>query len=303
MALKGAIVAIATPIGDDGSADTGRLVAHARRLFAMGADGLNLLGTTGEATSFDRAERIRVMKAVARAGLPLDRIMVGTGAAALEDAVALTRTASELGYAGALVLPPFYYKGIEDEGLVEFVGRLVDRLGAKVPPLYLYHFPQMTGVLWPAAVVRRLAEAHRGVVVGLKDSSGDLAYSRGLASSLDGFAVFPSSEASLAEACASGFAGCISATLNLSTPLIAAAAAAGFKGEAFDRAVAVRNVVSSYPLIPAIKRLIADWTGDEAFARCAPPWRALDAVRAGQLREAIGASVSQSLSQAFRAAA
>src|SRR6201994_2639130 len=104
--LRGVIAAVATPINEDGSPDTGRATKLARFLIDNGCDGLNVLGTTGEATSFSLEERKRVMDAYKAAGLPLDRMMAGTGAAAPADAVALPRYAAELGLAGALVLPP-----------------------------------------------------------------------------------------------------------------------------------------------------------------------------------------------------
>jgi 4-hydroxy-tetrahydrodipicolinate synthase len=116
-ALSGVIAAIATPVMQDGAPDLERAIKLARFLLETGCDGLNVLGTTGEATSFSLAERLSVMKAYRQNGLPLDRLMVGTGAAAVADAVALTRAAEELGFGGALVLPPFYYKGAPDDGL------------------------------------------------------------------------------------------------------------------------------------------------------------------------------------------
>src|SRR3970040_1231332 len=122
--LCGVIAAIATPIDAAGSPDTARATRLARHLLDNGCDGLNVLGTTGEATSFSLDERKRVMSAYAQAGLPLDRLMVGTGAAAIADAVALTRHAAELGFAGALLLPPFYYKSVPDDGLVAYIDAL-----------------------------------------------------------------------------------------------------------------------------------------------------------------------------------
>ncbi len=119
--LSGVIAAIATPMDEDGAPDLKRAVKLARYLLDNGCDGLNVLGTTGEATSFSLAERKAVMDAYKSNGLPLDRLMVGTGAAAVSDAVALTRHAADLGFAGALVLPPFYYKGVSDDGLVAFI--------------------------------------------------------------------------------------------------------------------------------------------------------------------------------------
>src|SRR6266700_3424414 len=140
--LQGVIAAIATAVDGAGEPDCARSTALARFLLANGCDGLNVLGTTGEATSFSLEQRRRVMTAYRDAGLPLDRLMVGTGAASVADAAALTRHAAELGFAGALLLPPFYYKGVSDDGLVAYVDSIVKATAQKPVPLYLYHYPQ-----------------------------------------------------------------------------------------------------------------------------------------------------------------
>ena len=128
--LHGVIAATPTPLKPDMSIDIERLIGHCRWLLGDGGcDGINLLGTTGEATSFSVEQRIAAMRAVAASGLPLQRMMVGTGASALADAVALTSAARELGFNGALLLPPFYYKGIDAESLADYVGEVIGRAG------------------------------------------------------------------------------------------------------------------------------------------------------------------------------
>src|SRR3974377_2516745 len=139
--LHGVIAAIATAVDPRGEPDCARSIALARFLLANGCDGLNVLGTTGEATSFSLDQRRRGMNAYAGSGLPLTRMMVGTGAAALADAIALTKHAAELGFARALVLPPFYYKGVADDGLVAVIEAILSATAARPIPLYLYHFP------------------------------------------------------------------------------------------------------------------------------------------------------------------
>ena len=134
MTLSGVIAAVATPIDETGAPDLARAIKLARFLLDNGCDGLNVLGTTGEATSFSREERQRVMSAYKAEKMPLDRLMVGTGAAAVGDAIALTRHAAELGFAGALVLPPFYYKGVPDDGLVAYIDALVTGDGGQTDP-------------------------------------------------------------------------------------------------------------------------------------------------------------------------
>src|SRR5580658_1984867 len=160
--LNGVIAAIATAIDESGEPDSARSVALARFLLDNGCDGLNVLGTTGEATSYSVAQRQGVMNAYRAAGLPLDRMMVGTGAAAAADAGALTRHAAGLGFGGALVLPPFYYKGVPDDGLVAYVKALVDATAGQPIPIYLYHFPAQSGLLWHVGLIRNLRDAFPG---------------------------------------------------------------------------------------------------------------------------------------------
>ncbi len=268
--LSGVIAAIATPIDEDGAPDLKRAVKLARYLLDNGCDGLNVLGTTGEATSFSRDERKAVMSAYKAEGLPLDRLMVGTGAAAVSDAVALTRHAAELGFAGALVLPPFYYKGVPDDGLVAYINTLVKTTADRPIPIYLYHFPAMSGLPWHVTLIKRLLESFPSRVVGLKDSSSDMAYARSAAAIAPGFAVFPSTEAALLEARGGAFAGCISATANLNADLCARAWRAGDAG-ALDAAVAIRKLFDGKPLVSGVKALLAHIHDDPELARVKPP--------------------------------
>lgn len=265
--LSGVIAAIATPVQEDGAPDLMRAVKLARFLLENGCDGLNVLGTTGEATSFSLSERLAVMKAYKENGLPLERLMVGTGAAATSDAIALTKAAEAFGFGGALVLPPFYYKGVPDDGLVAYVDALVR---ATRIPIYLYNYPAMSGIQWQIALIERLLKTHSSRIVGLKDSSGDMAYARAAASLSSSFAVFPSTEAALLEARRGDFAGCISATANLNADLCALAWRNGDAG-ALDAAVTIRKLFEGKPLVSGVKALLAHIHSDPALARMKPP--------------------------------
>jgi 4-hydroxy-tetrahydrodipicolinate synthase len=290
-ALKGVIAAAATPVRDDLTVDLDHLVRHCGWLLGEGGcDGINLLGTTGEATSFSVGQRVAAMRAVAASGLPLVRFMVGTGAAAFDDACLLTAEAKALGFAGALLLPPFYYKGIDAEALVAYVTALIGRVGAADLPLYLYHFPANSGVPYPPDAVARLRDAFPAVLKGLKDSSGDLDYSAGLARSLPGFDVFPSAEASIGRAAELGFAGCISATANVTGPF----ARRGFSGqsgseraEGIAEAVRIRAEISKFPLVAAVKETLALLTGESAWRRLVPPLTGLDRTQSAALEAAL----------------
>ena len=274
--LTGVIAAVATAVDDKGEPDCVRATALARFLLDNGCDGLNVLGTTGEATSFSLEQRKRVMTAYKDNGLPLDRLMVGTGAASVADAVALTRHAAELGFAGALVLPPFYYKGVPDDGLVAYIDTILSATAAKPIPLYLYHFPSQSGLPWHVKLVKRLLETFGTRIVGLKDSSGDMAYAREAAGIANSFKVFPSTEAVLLEARAGSFAGCISATANLNADLCARAWRSG-DSTALDQAVAIRKLFDGKQLVPGVKALLAHIHGDPAWGRVQPPLSAFPA--------------------------
>jgi 4-hydroxy-tetrahydrodipicolinate synthase len=274
--MSGVIAAIATPVSDDGAPDHQRAVKLARFLLDNGCDGLNVLGTTGEATSFSLEERKGVMSAYKAAGLPLERLMVGTGAAAIADAVALSRHAAELGFGGALVLPPFYYKGVPDDGLAAYIDTIITSTTERPIPIYLYHFPAMSGLPWHVALIKRLLAAHPSRLAGLKDSSGDMTYARSAAAISRDFAVFPSTEACLIDARKGEFAGCISATANCNPDLCARAWASG-DAQALDAAVAIRKLFDGKPLVPGVKALLAHIHGDPALARVKPPLAAFSA--------------------------
>jgi 4-hydroxy-tetrahydrodipicolinate synthase len=288
--LQGVIAAIATAVDEAGEPDCARSTALARFLLANGCDALNVFGTTGEATSFSLEQRKRVMTAYGDAALPLDRLMVGTGAAAVADAVTLTRHAAELGFAGALLLPPFYYKGVPDDGLAAYVATIVQATAARPIPIYLYHFPSQSGLPWRVELIRRLLDEFGARIVGLKDSSGDMAYAREAASIAATFKVFPSTEAVLMEARTGVFAGCISATANVNAAAIDRLYR-GWRGADADRQQeslnAVRKTVGQYVMIPALKQVIAYYANDPEWVTVRPPLTELTAAQAQQVIEGL----------------
>lgn len=280
----GVIAAAPTPVGPAGDPDTQRFVRHAEWLLANGCDGLNVLGTTGEANSLSAGQRMAVMRAAA-AALPGGRLMVGTGTPDLETTVTLTRQAHDLGFAAALVLPPYYYKGVSDDGLFAWFAAVVAATRAAPIPIYLYNFPQMTGITFAPPLAHRLAASFPDRIRGAKDSSGDLAYAAELAR-IPGFKVFPSSETALARADRDGFAGCISATVSVTAPLVARLWADRGNAALLERAAAARAAISAVPLIPAVKHLVGRLHGDPEFDRVLPPHLPLDAAQKATLAEA-----------------
>lgn len=290
--LRGVIAATATPVHADGTPDIERLVPHLQYLLNNGCDAVNLLGTTGEANSFSQRQRLAIMNAVKEAGLPLSRFMVGTGVCSLDETVALTQAAADLGFAGALLLPPFFYPGIEPAGLVQYVDGLVQRLRPGTLALYLYHIPQNTGIAWPVEVVAELRARHPDLLRGLKDSSGDLSYSRSIVAAVPGFDVFPSSEAVLADAAADGFAGCISATTNLTAEDAQRAwSARGTEAGrcAAARAAAQRTVLAREALIASVKAALGVRYRTEAWARTCLPLRPRTARQTETLQQDLAA--------------
>ena len=267
--IKGVVAAVVTPVRSDLEPDIERFIAYCRLLLNNGCNGLNICGTTGEATSFTLAQRMRIMDAAA-AALPLERLMVGTGAAAVGDAETLTRHASTLGFAAALVLPPFYYKGVDETGLVRYIGRLAAATTVQEIDIFLYNFPAMTGIVYTPHLVARLCAEFGERIAGLKDSSGDLSYAREIAALPSALSVFPSNEAVLLDARAGTFAGCISASANINAAYCGAAFRDGDEA-ALETATKLRALVSRQPLIPSIKALVAHQQADAAFCRMVPP--------------------------------
>jgi 4-hydroxy-tetrahydrodipicolinate synthase len=283
--LRGVIAAAATPITDDFQPDLPRFVALCRRLLDNGCDGLNICGTTGEATSFTVAQRMAIMDAAA-AVLPLDRLMVGTGAASIGDAIALTKHAAARGFAAALVLPPFYYKNVADDGIVDLFARLVSATADRRIPIHLYNFPALSGVEYSPALVQRLREKFGGRIAGLKDSSGNLDYAKKIVAISPELRVFPSNEAVLLKARAGEFAGCISASVNVNSEFCALAFHSG-DAAALEKATKIRALVSRKPLIPSVKTVLAHRLKDPAFEAVLPPLTPLSAIDKSQLIEDI----------------
>jgi 4-hydroxy-tetrahydrodipicolinate synthase len=283
---RGIIAAIVTPLDRSLDPDAGAFRSLAQWLLANGCDGLNVMGTTGEATSLALAQRTRFMAEIARSGLPLDRMMVGTGAAATSDAADLTRAAADCGFAGALVLPPFYYKGVPEDGIVRYFEAIAS---ASPVPLYLYHFPALSGVPYTVSLVTRLLENFGERIAGLKDSSGDLANSRAIAALSSRLAVFPGSENFLAESRDDSLAGCISATANL-TSAWCAGALHQRDDAALATAIRIRKLFEGGPMVAGIKAVLARLHNNPQLAEILPPFVRMPDVQGSELFAAFEAA-------------
>lgn len=288
--LTGLWPPVSTPFDASGRVDEGRLVRHSQRLLADGAHGLAILGTTSEANSLTLDERRRVIDAHLAAGIPAERLLPGTGSCAVGDAVALSCHAGEIGAAAVLLLPPFYYKKVSDDGLFAFVARLIEGCGANAPRIMLYHIPPVAMVGWSAELIARLRDAFPGIIAGMKDSSGDAENTLAMIKAFpEDFAVFPGAEIYLLRALRAGAAGCISASANIN--------AAGIR-RLYDRwqapeadtlqaeANAIRKAVESRGMIPALKAVLAEHYRDAAWLTVRPPLvPASDATRAELLAD------------------
>jgi 4-hydroxy-tetrahydrodipicolinate synthase len=280
--LGGVWCAILTPLDIDGSPDHERLVAHVRRLLASGVDGIALFGTTGEGQSFSVAERLAGLEALLDAGVDPTKIIAGTGCAALPETIELTRHAVACGCAGALVLPPFFFKDVGDDGVYASYARVVDRVADARLRLFVYHIPQVTGVPIGDAAIARLAAQYPSVLAGVKDSECNLEHSLRLLASFPHLAIFVGFEPHLPATRAAGGAGTICGVANLYPRLIR---------RLFDRALEPDHredlarverfiaVLERYPLFAAFKALQAELTGDEAWNALRPPLLALDSDR------------------------
>ncbi len=294
-ALFGGInAAVLTPLGDDLTPDLARLTTHCRWLLANGCHGLGVLGTTGEANSLGVGERIAVLEGLIERGVEAARLLPGTGTPALTDTVLLTRRAAELGCRAVLVLPPFFYKNPSDDGLFAYFSELVQRTGGEAR-IYLYHFPQQSAVPFGLDLIARLLRAFPGVIKGAKDSSGDFANSLAMVREFaaDGFEVYVGYDDGLHEILKAGGAGCITAAANVSST-VGALVYGGWDqpsgADAQTRLSAVRRAVTTVPLIPGLKALVARHTGDAIWHNIRPPHLPLSAADQDRLFSAFDAS-------------
>lgn len=289
--MRGVLSPVLTPFRSDLSVDVPALAAQCRWLLAADV-GLAIFGTNSEGNSISTSERSDVIAQLVADGIDATRMMPGTGACALDDAVRLTRVAVQAGVGGVLVLPPFYYKGVSDDGLFAFFSELIERVGEAALRLYLYHIPPVAQVPLSLPLIERLLDRYGAVVAGIKDSGGQWANTAALIERFAprGFAVFAGSETFLLPTLRAGGVGCISATANVN-PAAIAALARHFDAPDVElrqaRLDTVRQVFASLPMIAAMKQAMADATGLPDWRRLRPPLVELDAVQRETLSQAM----------------
>ncbi|MGH8712974.1 MAG: dihydrodipicolinate synthase family protein [Casimicrobiaceae bacterium] len=291
--LQGLWCATLSPIDSHGALDAARLAAHARRLFAAGVDGIAPFGTTGEGQSFSVAERQSGLDALVAAGIAPQRLLAGTGCAALPDAIALTRHAMAAGCAGALVLPPFFFRDVTDDGVYAAYASLIDAVGDDRLRLYLYHIPQVSGVAVSVRVASRLAAAYPDVVAGVKDSSGDFDNSRALVAALPGLSIFVGHEPHLPALRRLGGAGTICGIANLYPRLLRRLYDRSLDPAPSDELALIERFLAAirpFPIFAALKALQAELTGDAVWRSPRAPLLALSAADARALQDAVDAA-------------
>lgn len=269
MKLRGIFSAVVTPVDERLVPDASTAIPFYGSLLARGCDGLNILGTTGEAMSFGVQQRLRFMEALAQT-LDVRRLMVGVGAAALTDAAELAQAAQELGYRWLLIIPPFYYRDVEDEGIVRYFAALFSRVAPRPDSVILYNFPRMSGITFHADLIDRLVNEFPEVIAGVKDSSNSRRLELEIAQRQPGLAIFPGSEALLGHARANRLAGCISGSVCL-WPQLAAEFWRSGDSEAVRQLQELRAALPAAKLITAVRARIAAYANDPRWRLSVPP--------------------------------
>ncbi len=272
---NGVYTATLTPLKKNLRVDYDLLIEHCSWLLDQGSQGIALLGTTGEANSFSLPERQRILEAVIKGGIPSEKLLVGTGCCSLPETVRLTKHALQHGAGGVLVLPPFYYKAIAEKGLRDYFDLLIRKVEEDRLRIYLYHFPKMSGVAFSIPFIQSLVRDYPGIVVGIKDSSGDFDNMKAMVESIPNFQVFAGTEKYLLDILKIGGAGCISATANVTISL-AAKVYQSWKAEKSTEdlqayLVKVRTAFEGLPFSGALKSYLADQGADKRWLAIRPP--------------------------------
>jgi 4-hydroxy-tetrahydrodipicolinate synthase len=279
---RGIWAAVVTPIDNSLRPNHAKAIPYYRALLESGCDGINLFGTTGEAMSFGTSQRREFMEAVAESGLPKRRIMAGTGAASLDEAIALTRHALALEFSAVLLMPPFFYRDAGDDGVLRFFETLFARASMPEGKAILYNFPAMSGITFHASLVDRLIAAFPQTIVGLKDSSNDRALQAELHARHPHLAIFPGSEHNLDEALAAGAAGCISGSVALWPDLAQRVCRTRAKDDAHQLADR-RATLTGLPFIAAVRYCTARSQADGSWETPMPPLVPLTASERAEL--------------------
>jgi 4-hydroxy-tetrahydrodipicolinate synthase len=290
--VSGSILAASlTPLRRDGSIDDARFAEHVEWLLANGCDGVVLFGTTGEGNSFSVSERQEALDALMESGVDAGKLVVGTGCCALPDTIELTRHATEHGVQASLVLPPYYYKNVTDDGLFDTFAKLIDTVTDPALRVWLYHIPPMAVVGFSADLVAKLVEAYPQQIVGIKDSSGDQPHTEMLNERFPSLEVFAGTENFLLDFLRKGGAGCISATANVTAALCAEVRDRqdSIDAEALQEKLSrVRLAFQKHPATAVLKAYIARRSSHSDWALVREPLSTLDDSKLAELDNDLG---------------
>lgn len=293
---RGVFCAAATPLDENLNPDRARLAAHCRRLLDDGCHGIALLGSTGEANSFSSAERMAMLEAVVAAGVPPGALLPGTGVPAYVETAALTRHALSLGVTTVVMLPPFYYKGVTDQGLIDTYSRVIEMVADHRLRIVLYHIPPISQIPITNGVIEGLLARYPETIVGLKDSSGDLEHMKGLVAAFPQMSILAGADPFMLELLGLGGGGCITATSNIVASSLrvifdhyADPARRAEVEAAQKRIVAYRIASTKFQQIASIKTMLALRTGDDGWRRMRPPFVALTGAQQAELAEMLEA--------------
>ena len=286
--FSGVLAPVITPFNQDLSPDSIRLVKHCHWIVSQGAN-LAVFGTNSEANSLSVSEKTKLLENLIDGGIQSSSLMPGTGCCALSDTIELTRKAVELHCGGVLMLPPFYYKGVSDEGLYRYFAEVIEAVNSEDLRIYLYHIPPISQIPLNIHLIEKLAASYPDNIAGIKDSSGDWQQTKAFNElAIDDFSVFCGSESFLLQNMLAGGAGCISATANVNPAAISNLCStwqnedAKQKQAELDR---IRNIFQGYPMIPALKAVTAHYTEDSHWLGVRPPLTQLTDIQLAELMQ------------------
>ena len=281
------------------------LISHVQWLLENGADGVALLGSTGEANSMTLEQRQAIIEQSTRK-LPADRLLIGTGSCALQDAIKLTKVSIDAGVYAVLVVPPFYYKPQSEESIIRFYSELIAGVNDPKLRIVFYNFPKFTGYNFDHNIIGKMKSRFGEIAAGIKDSSGNWENMSGVAQNVGDFMVYSGTETFLLEILLTGGAGCITATANLIAPECQQVFQA-WKNEQLEDAkqkqkklTSLRKVFESYPFVSGLKSIFVDQKKDSIeWGQMMPPFQGLMKDQLHELKEKIkdlGLDLSKRLS-------
>ena len=286
----GVYAASLTPLFDTYEPNIPALIRHAQWLMENGTDGVALLGSTGEANSLTIEQRLSIIEQTARE-LPPDRLMLGTGSCALQDAVRLTKASVDAGVYSVLVLPPFYYKPQSDESVLRYYSELISSVDEPQLRIIFYSFPQLSGYNFSLNILLKLKQQFGNIAAGIKDSSGEWKNMLGIVQNIPDFMVYTGTETLLLDILKKGGAGCITATANLIAPECQLVFQS-WKDKQSDNAeqaqinlTDLRRTLEKYPLVSELKSLFAAHTNSEEWKNMLPPFASLLDDQVGEITE------------------